>query len=109
MILIEDYFGTYCPVKVLCNFLAVRPLALGPLFIDFLSRPIKRVRVVYMIKRCISLCGLDPSEFNTHSFRVGRATDLALIGTSDHVIRETGRWKTNAFLRYIRLEKFVLP
>ena len=68
MILIEDDFGIYCPVKVLCKFLVVRPLAPEPLFTDFLSRPIKCVRVVSMIKRCNSLCGLDPSEFNTHSF-----------------------------------------
>ena len=39
--------------------------------------------------KCVEHCGFPANEYNTHSLRVGRATDLALAGTPDHVIRKT--------------------
>ena len=52
----------------------------------------------------MKLGGLGPAGYNIHSLRVGKATDLALGGASDAVIRESGRWASNAFLKYLRFE-----
>ena len=59
--------------------------------------------------KCVEHCGFPANEYNTHSLWVGRATDLALAGTPDHVIRKTGRWSSNAYLNYIRFDVFQLP
>ena len=47
--------------------------------------------------------GYDEAHFHTHSFRIGGASALAARGVPDHVIQSVGRWKSLAFLAYIRL------
>lgn len=53
---------------------------------------------------CIKYCGLDPSRYKGHSFRIGAASHAAEGGMSDAQIRTLGRWKSNAFLKYIRIQ-----
>ena len=99
----------YCPVNFLLNFLRIRPLKTGPIFIDENSKLINRNFVCKQLKAAVAYNDLDPALFNTHSFRIGRATDLAMSGASDQTIRQTGRWKSIAFLKYIRADFFRLP
>ena len=40
---------------------------------------------------------------SSHSFRAGIATGMARCGYSDEEIRRQGRWRSDAFLQYIRL------
>ena len=49
--------------------------------------------------------GLDPTKFRTHSLRIGGASMLAAAGVPDYVIQTQGRWKSLAFLEYIRVAK----
>jgi site-specific recombinase XerD len=42
------------------------------------------------------------TDFNTHSFRIGRATDMYTAGFSDIQIAKAGRWNSKAFLKYIK-------
>ena len=39
------------------------------------------------LKFLVARFGRDPARFNTHSLRAGRATDLAIQGTPDAIIR----------------------
>ena len=55
-----------------------------------------------MIHRTAQACGFDPSRFSTHSCRIGGATILAAAGHPNHYIAKAGRWKSTAFLDYIR-------
>ena len=48
--------------------------------------------------------GLDPSLFGTHSMRRGNVTDQFRFGIPDQVIKTSGRWKSQAFERYIDKE-----
>ena len=56
-----------------------------------------------MLKRVALAVGLDPAVISTHSLRITGASALANRGVPDHVIRSVGRWKSLAFLAYIRL------
>ena len=47
--------------------------------------------------------GFPPSRIGTHSMRVTFATNLFNQGYSDAIIMAEGRWESNAFLKYIRL------
>jgi len=46
---------------------------------------------------------LDPTQFGTHSCRIGGATTLAMLGYPTHVLMTLGRWKSDCYLRYLRL------
>ena len=54
------------------------------------------------------LCGLNPSVYKGHTFRIGAASHAAERGMSDAQIRILGRSKFNAFLKYIKISFFKL-
>ena len=54
------------------------------------------------IKSVASSLGLDHTRYSTHSLRIGGASVMAAAGLPDYVIQLIGRWKSLAFLTYIR-------
>ena len=99
----------YCPVRALQMYLQMRPNVGGPLFLTSSGKPLERRVVSRVIKESVHRLGLNSDMYDTHSLRVGRATDLAQQGVPDHVIRETGRWNSNAYQKYLRFNIFSLP
>ena len=59
------------------------------------------------LKSACSAVGLDSSLFGTHSLRRGSTTDQFLHGIPDKVIKYSGRWRSNAFERYIDQEQIL--
>ena len=100
---------TYCPVTAMLNFLKLRGTENGLFFIHQNKKPVRREYLAKQIKFLISSMKLDPNNYNTHSLRAGRATDLAVAGTPEAIIKQTGRWKSPAFLKYVRFDCFMLP
>lgn len=92
-----------CPVRALLNYLDKRPnFANRPLFISLLGPTITRSHFVQILKQALIPTPFRHARINSHSFRVGRTTDLAMSGASDEYIRQVGRWKSNAFRKYVR-------
>jgi hypothetical protein len=60
-----------------------------------------------VLKTACSAIGLNPSAFGTHSLRRGSVTDQFLEGIPDKVIKVSGRWKSQAFERYIDQEMIL--
>ena len=50
-----------------------------------------------------NLCKLK-GNFAGQSFRIGGRTSYAKRNWSDHVIKQAGRWNSDAFKTYIRLD-----
>ena len=48
--------------------------------------------------------GFEPNEIGTHSIRSGGAMAMKLANISDSTIRLIGRWKSDSFLKYIRIQ-----
>lgn len=57
------------------------------------------------IKKGAAALGLDPTHFGTHSLRSGGATALFEAGISDTAIKQQGRWRSNCFQMYTRIEE----
>ena len=60
------------------------------------------------VREALTELGFNPEEFAGHSFRIGAATAAAQAGIEDSVIRAIGRWKSDAFLRYVRTPRDLL-
>lgn len=67
------------------------------------NRVVDPAALTLLMKRTASSLSLDASRFTLRSLRYGGATQLVAIGASDSFIQLAGRWKSLAFLRYIKL------
>ena len=93
---------TLCPVSSVLAYLAIRPRTQGPLFIFEDGTPLSKNALVSHLREALSQIGEDVKNFTGHSFRIGAATTAAAAGFNDSFIQSLGRWKSSAFLSYIR-------
>ena len=74
-----------------------------PLFRDPATNKILTVDGLRSSLRAIlSNIGRDGSAYGAHSLRIGGATAMAFCQASAEVIKDVGRWNSDAYLRYIR-------
>lgn len=97
-----------CPVKALLPYLAIRGSAPGSLFISEGGAPLTRLQFKTLLSTTLKRAGLDDSQYNTHSFRIGAATSAKAVGISDMHIQLLGRWRSSAYQGYIRTPVHVL-
>ena len=57
------------------------------------------------VQAALENAGLDRSRYCGHSFRIGAATEAARKGIEDSVIKTLGRWKSLAYLEYIKIPR----
>ena len=105
----EVYLGatgsSLCPVQALWQYLAVRGPAPGPLFIQASGVPLTRSLLVKRLQEALESAGIDASAYNGHNFRIGAATTAAQRGIEDSLIQTLGRWKSAAYLAYIKVPR----
>ena len=94
-----------CPVHLLAKYLSVSGHKNGLLFVKEDGMAPSRKEFLDWLKTVMVFCGLDDSRFNTHSFRAGMATHMALNGFSAEQIKLAGRWSSDAYRKYIRVVK----
>ena len=61
-----------------------------------------RTMATKALRRMVGSLGRDPAQYALHSGRIGRATQLAAQGASYIQIQRAGRWKSLAFMVYVR-------
>jgi len=91
-----------CTVTLLLDYLNARGQNAGLLFCLPNNTAIARSYVTQCLSQALSFSGLDTKLYKSHSFRIGAASWAAAKGMSDAQISTFGRWKSTAFLRYIR-------
>ena len=93
----------YCPVHLFMQYLRLRGPQSGNLFTTSANKPVSRSFFDAQLKICLNFCHLDSSVYKGHSFRIGAASEDAQNGVPDNLIRLKGRWKSDAFRKYIRV------
>ena len=93
-----------CPVALFISYLRHRGPHPGNLFCNASSQPVTRHNFDTHLRRCLSFCGLSSENYKGHSFRIGKASWDAQRGVPDSQIRLRGRWKSDAFRKYIRVD-----
>ena len=96
----------YCPVKSLLQYLSQAGPAPGPLFHLPSHLPVSRHYFCSHLSRALRLAGLNPALYKSHSFRLGMATHCASLGLPPEHIKQLGRWRSDAWRRYIRIPQF---
>jgi hypothetical protein len=72
------------------------------LFQHPIGTPITRSQFIAVLNAALVLSGLSPSVYRGHSFRIGSCTWYMQQGFSDTQLRSMSRWRSSAFLSYIR-------
>lgn len=93
-----------CPVCLIRAYLAHFPSSppSHPLFVYRDGAPLTYTRLVTDLRSLLARMGYDPALYSPHSFRAGSATDAAALGASSHFIQALGRWRSAAYLAYLR-------
>ena len=60
--------------------------------------------MAWFAKRSAALCGEDPKKFSTHSYRRGGTTALFRGGAPDLAIQKFGRWSSDTYKQYARID-----
>lgn len=63
---------------------------------------VTRSEAVVALRMMVTCAGGNPAHFALHSGRIGGATQLAAQGLSELQIQRAGRWKSRAFMVYVR-------
>ena len=92
-----------CPVTGMLPYLAVRGTRPGPLFVTEKGMPLTRQIFSSKIDNVLMRLHIDPIQYNTHSFWIDATTTAAQACIADYHIKTLGRWKSDAFQRYIKM------
>ena len=104
----KNELGKFCPVEWTKRYIELRGPRLpgtsqnDPLFRLSDKTPINATLLRNLLRQTINELNLDGQLYDTHSFRIGRATDLFKSGVSIDNIKHLGRWKSNAVYKYLR-------
>ena len=80
-----------CPVTAILNYLVVRKMAPGPLFVYRDGQYLTRHRFAMAVPDALQSAGVDQSKYCSHSFRIGAAMTAASRGMEDSIIKTLGR------------------
>ena len=93
---------TVCPVRALYKYFTLDKSRSCPLFRNKNGSPVSARFFRYILRHCVLDSNLDPKEYTAHSFRIGWATFAHDNNLSNTQIQQLGRWRSQAFLKYIR-------
>ena len=97
-----------CPVRCLYQ-ICSRAADTGPLFRHSCGCPVSTSSFRSVLRKCFLHCNLDPGRYTAHSLRIGGATYAHSKNVPGEEIKRMGRWKSSAYLKYIRPAPVPLP
>ena len=89
----------FCPVSAMHKFCSLRGDFPGPLFLLSDGSYFTKSDMAQLLLGCFKL----DKGFSSHSFRIGGATAAAKAGVPAHIIQLLGRWRSDAFKKYVRI------
>ncbi|CAC5391882.1 unnamed protein product [Mytilus coruscus] len=94
--------------KASTDYFIARPQSIGPAFIHFGGNYVTRYQFNAVIKKALNVANITSDNFQSHSFRIGAASQSSKMGFSDDEIQDFGRWESKAYKRYIRIPTLKL-
>lgn len=94
--------ASLCCVTAVRHYLRLRPVNTHYFFSHLNGTPLTRSQFSAVLTKAVRLLKLPTGLYTSHSFRIGRATDLSSRGISSDTIKKLGRWNSDVVQRYIR-------
>ena len=91
-----------CLLEAILPYLAIRGDKQGFLFQFKDGRLLTKDRFMSKVCELLQQSGVNSKNYAGHSFRIGAATTASRQGISEATIKMLGRWKSSAYLRYIK-------
>ena len=101
----KQELGKFCPVEWTRRYIQLRGPTRSitePLFKLSDGSPLKPTWLRQLLRSILTEFDLQTDLYDTHSFRIGRATDLFKTGVHIDDIKQLGRWKSDAVYKYLR-------
>ena len=103
IILQGDANSNICPVTAMREFINARGCHEGPIFCHFGKSFLSRYQFNKVLEMSMKLVDASIINVNSHSFRIGGATNAICKGISYEKVKEMGRWKSDVAKSYIRI------
>ena len=104
-ITLPHIFSSICPVRRMKSYLrSCTAHDKSPLFHFKNGSPLSIRTLHLVLRKLLHKLGYEAQNFNIHSFRIGAATSAAKQGISNKMIKRLGRWKSQCFMDYIKLD-----
>eukprot|EP00079_Xenopus_tropicalis_P012763 XP_002940162.2 PREDICTED: uncharacterized protein LOC100485032 [Xenopus tropicalis] len=94
-----------CPVTLFEQYKVMRPKQDGPLLVHEDGKFLSRYQFCSVLRKLLANLGMAANMYGSHSFRIGAATEAARWGLGDKAIKQVGRWTSNRFRAYVRVDK----
>jgi hypothetical protein len=107
--------GPLCPVEAMNAMLTLRarregrPATLSEYLFVIDGIPLSYETLSVELHRLSTAIGLSGMLFSGHSFRIGAATSAIGAGIPEVILQHLGRWKSDAFKRYVLLAEEQHP
>ena len=95
----------FCPFRLLNDYIGLRGDYCRPddrFFVFLDGSPVSADKARKVLKLVIDRVGLNCKNYDMHSLRIGRASDLIKYGYSVEDVKRIGHWKSNAIYRYLK-------
>ena len=99
----------YSPLVAYNNYKILGGSFPGPFYLKKNGKPLRRTQIAAVLGKALASLSMKEKNYNTHSFRIGKITDLAALGASDNQLRQTGRFHSNTFMKYIKPNTVLIP
>jgi integrase len=91
-----------CPVMTYLRYQRIKSPKSNLSFSRSDGSPLTPALVTKQLRSLLAFIKLPSADFYNHSFRIGKATDMARQGFTDTQICMAGRWSSSAFKKYIK-------
>ena len=99
-----------CSVAATRDFLLQTPASSpqSPMFQFRDGTPLSQRTLASNLHTLLELCGLQPNNYNTHSFRIGAATTAAATGLPTWLIKILDCWHSDSYEMYLHLTQATI-
>lgn len=98
----SDSNQAICPVYTTSKYIQIRPKHSSIFFCHANGSPVTRQQFSAVLSKCLGKTIYASGHYRSHSFRIGRASDLAAQGMPMSQIMKLGRWQSMSYKLYIR-------